>query len=229
VVGFEALLRWHHPALGLVGPDRFIPLAEGNGQIVPIGRWVLLDACRTAARWQEAYPAEPPLSMAVNVSARQLAADDLVHHVAEALADSGLPPSSLVLELTETSLIHDPLAVTGRLRDLRALGVRLAVDDFGTGYSSLSHLRQFPIDILKIDRSFVDAITDGDELPAILRGLLDLSRTLDLETVAEGIESDAQRERLRDENCELGQGFLFAHPLPADEAEELLRQYVPVA
>jgi EAL domain-containing protein (putative c-di-GMP-specific phosphodiesterase class I) len=229
VVGFEALLRWHHPALGLLSPDRFIPLAEENGQIVPIGRWVLLEACRTAVRWQQVHPAEPPLSMAVNVSARQLAADELVRHVAEALTNSGLPPGSLVLELTETSLIRDASAVTARLHELRALGVRLAVDDFGTGFSSISHLRQFPVDILKIDRSFVDTITDGEELPAIIRGLLDLSRTLRLETVAEGIESDVQRQRLRQEQCVLGQGYLFARPLPADEAEDLLRQAAPVS
>jgi diguanylate cyclase (GGDEF)-like protein/PAS domain S-box-containing protein len=229
LVGFEALLRWHHPARGVLSPDRFIPLAEENGQIVPMGRWVLVEACRTAVRWQALHPAEPPLSMAVNVSARQLASDDLVQHVAEALAGSGLPPSSLVLELTETSLIRDAAAVTTRLHELRALGVRLAVDDFGTGFSSISHLRQFPVDILKIDRSFVDTITDGDELPAILRGLLDLSRTLQLETVAEGIESDVQRQRLRQEQCLHGQGFLFARPLPADEAEDLLRQAAPVA
>jgi EAL domain-containing protein (putative c-di-GMP-specific phosphodiesterase class I) len=179
-------------------------------------------------RWQAVHPAEPPLSMAVNVSARQLAADDLVDHVGEALGGSGLEPGSLVLELTETSLIRDAAEVTARLHELRALGVRLAVDDFGTGYSSISHLRQFPIDILKIDRSFVDTINDGEELPAIVRGLLDLSRTLQLETVAEGIESDVQLQRLRKEQCVLGQGFLFARPLPADEAEALLRKVAPV-
>jgi EAL domain-containing protein (putative c-di-GMP-specific phosphodiesterase class I) len=222
LVGFEALLRWHHPALGLVVPDRFIPLAEGNGQIVPIGRWVLAEACRTAARWQADHPRAQPISMAVNVSARQLASDDLLRHVADALADAGLEPSSLILEMTETTLVQDPVAVTARLHELRALGVRLAIDDFGTGYSSLSYLRQFPVDILKIDRSFIDTITDGGELPPLVRGMLDLSRALQLETVAEGIESDVQRQRLREEHCVLGQGYLFARPLTAEDAEALL-------
>ncbi len=224
LVGFEALLRWHHPALGLVLPDRFIPLAEENGQIVPIGRWVLQEACRTAARWQGAHPGEPPISMAVNVSARQLASAELVHHVADAMAAVDLDPSTLVLEMTETALVQDPLAVTARLRELRALGVRLAIDDFGTGYSSLSYLRQFPVDILKIDRSFIDTITDGGDLPPLVRGMLELSRALQLETLAEGIETDVQRQRLREERCVLGQGYLFARPLSADDAEALLRR-----
>jgi diguanylate cyclase (GGDEF)-like protein/PAS domain S-box-containing protein len=222
VVGFEALLRWHHPGLGLVMPDRFIPLAEENGQIVPIGRWVLQEACRTAARWQANHPSEPRTSMSVNVSARQLGSEDLVGHVAEAMAAVDLDPSTLVLEMTETALIQDPVAVTARLLELRALGVRLAIDDFGTGYSSLSYLRQFPVDILKIDRSFIDTITDLGELPPLVRGMLDLSRTLQLETVAEGIESDVQRQRLREEHCLVGQGYLFARPLVADDAEALL-------
>jgi diguanylate cyclase (GGDEF)-like protein/PAS domain S-box-containing protein len=222
LVGFEALLRWHHPALGMIMPDRFIPLAEENGLIVPIGRWVLLEACRTAARWQDAHPVSPPLSMAVNVSARQLASSDLVGHVADALAEAQLEPSSLVLEMTETSLVRDPVRATAMLRELRALGVRLAIDDFGTGYSSLSYLRQFPVDILKIDRSFIDTITDGGDLPPLLRGMLDLGRSLDLEVVAEGIESQVQRDRLREERCVLGQGYLYARPLPAEDAEALL-------
>jgi EAL domain-containing protein (putative c-di-GMP-specific phosphodiesterase class I) len=222
LVGFEALLRWHHPALGLVLPDRFIALAEDNGQIIPIGRWVLREACRMAARWHEAHPATPPISMAVNVSARQLASPQLVAHVAEAMSETDLDPSSLILEMTETALVQDPVAVSARLRELRALGVRLAIDDFGTGYSSLSYLRQFPVDILKIDRSFIDTITDGGELPPLVRGMLDLSRALHLETVAEGIESDVQRQRLREEQCVLGQGYLFARPLTAEDAEALL-------
>jgi diguanylate cyclase (GGDEF)-like protein/PAS domain S-box-containing protein len=224
LVGFEALLRWHHPALGMIMPDRFIPLAEDNGLIVPIGRWVLEEACRTAARWQSASDAEPPMSMAVNISGRQLVSGDLVGHVSSALAAADLDPASLILEMTETSLVHDPVRATALLRELRGLGVRLAIDDFGTGYSSLSYLRQFPVDILKIDRSFIETITDRGELPPIVRGMLDLSRTLQLETVAEGIESDVQRERLRQEECMLGQGYLYARPLPASDAEALLHQ-----
>jgi EAL domain-containing protein (putative c-di-GMP-specific phosphodiesterase class I) len=197
-------------------------LAEENGQIVPIGRWVLGEACRTTARWQVDHPLATPITMAVNVSARQLASDDLVHHVAEAMAEADLDPSSLILEMTETALVQDPVAVTARLRELRGLGVRLAIDDFGTGYSSLSYLRQFPVDILKIDRSFIESITELGELPPLVRGMLDLSRTLQLETVAEGIESDLQRQRLQEEHCVLGQGYLFARPLHAADAEALL-------
>jgi EAL domain-containing protein (putative c-di-GMP-specific phosphodiesterase class I) len=160
--------------------------------------------------------------MAVNLSARQLASSELFHHVQHALESAGLEPSALVLEMTETALIQDAPLAAARLHQLRTLGVRLAIDDFGTGYSSLSYLRQFPVDILKIDRSFIDTIKDREKIPAIVRGLLDLGRTLQLETVAEGIESDAQLGQLRDQHCELGQGYLFARPLPAEEAELLL-------
>ena len=220
VVGFEALLRWQHPVLGAIGPDRFVPVAEDSGHIVPIGRWVLAEATRTAARWQRAHPGSP-LSMAVNVSARQLAEGTLLEHVAEALTDSGIAPSSLVLEVTETALVTDPDAVAERLSELRALGTRLALDDFGTGYSSLSYLRQFDVDVLKIDRSFV-TLLDGTTDAAIVHGLVQLGRTLGLEVVAEGVETEAQRDRLREERCDLAQGWLFAKPLEADEAELLL-------
>ena len=183
VVGFEALLRWDHPTLGLVMPDKFIPIIEDNGMIVPIGGWVLRTACMAAARWQRTYRIHPPLSMAVNLSARQIAAPGLVGDVRDALDQSSFDPSLLVLELTETALVQDPTIASDRLHELRALGVRVAVDDFGVGYSSLSYLRQFPIDILKIDRSFVDTINDRDHVPAIVRGLLDLGKTLGLEIV----------------------------------------------
>ncbi len=221
VTGFEALLRWQHPALGAVGPDRFVPIAEDSGEIVPIGRWVLGEATRTAARWQRAHPGAP-LTMAVNVSARQLVGADLVRDVAEALCVSGLAPSSLVLEVTETALVSDPDAVAERLAELRGLGVRLALDDFGTGYCSLSYLRQFDVDVLKIDRSFVSLLDGSPEDGAIVHGLVQLGRTLRLEIVAEGVETAAQRDRLRAEHCDLAQGWLFAEPLEADEAELLL-------
>jgi len=224
VVGFEALLRWDHPEFGVLPPDRFIPITEENGLIVPIGRWVLGEATRTAARWQKKFGTQRHVTMAVNVSGRQLASSDLVADVADALARSGLTPSSLVLEMTETVLISDPTAAAERLHELRRLGVRLAIDDFGTGYSSLSYLRHFPVDILKIDRSFVHTITEREKVPAIVRGLLDLGRTLQLETVAEGVELDFQRKQLREENCDLAQGFLFARPLPPEDAELLLTE-----
>jgi EAL domain-containing protein (putative c-di-GMP-specific phosphodiesterase class I) len=220
IVGFEALVRWEHPELGLIMPDKFIPIAEDNGMIIPIGQWVLRQACLTAAGWIDRCP--NPITMAVNLSARQLASPELFRDVQEALREADLDAGALVLEMTETALVADPAQAAAKLHELRTLGVRLAIDDFGTGYSSLSYLRQFPVDILKIDRSFINTITDREKVPAIVRGLLDLGRTLQLETVAEGIESHAQLDQLRDQHCPLGQGYLFARPLPAEEAEELL-------
>ena len=222
--GFEALLRWHHPELGALAPDQFIPIAEHNGLIVPIGAWVLREATRTAARWLNEFNVDPPLTMAVNVSARQLASHDLVETVRAALESSGLPGSALVLEMTETVLVENHEQAARRLHELHDLGVRLAIDDFGTGYSSLSYLRNFPIDILKIDRSFVNTISDRGQLPVLVRGLLDLGHTLDLELVAEGIELEHQLEHLRDENCQLGQGFFFARPLTPTDAEAFLTE-----
>lgn len=221
IVGFEALLRWDHPTLGLISPDRFIPLAEESGLIIPIGRWVLDSACRTAAGWQQGHH-RPDLTMAVNISARQLASSDLVSHVEDALATSGLPAASLVLEMTETVLVADPATAAGRLRQLGRLGVRLAVDDFGTGYSSLSYLRQFPVDILKIDGSFIGSITDAEVIPALVHGLFELGHTLKLEMVAEGIATAAQLRHLRAERCQLGQGYLFSQPVDTAEAGALL-------
>ncbi|CAN5657458.1 hypothetical protein BH10ACT1_BH10ACT1_27050 [soil metagenome] len=222
VVGFEALLRWHHPERGTIPPDQFIPLCEETGLIVPIGRWVLESACATAARWTANGSADASTTMAVNLAACQLASDAIVDHVAAALEHSGLDATSLVLEITETALVHEPEAAAARLRTLRAMGVRLAIDDFGTGYSSLTYLRQFPVDILKIDRSFVETITTDGALPPIVQGLLDLAHALDLEIVAEGIELQVQRAQLQDQNCQLGQGFLFSRAVPASEAEHLL-------
>ncbi len=221
VTGFEALLRWQHPTLGAVGPERFVPVAEDSGEIVAIGRWVLSQATATAARWQRAHPGTP-LSMAVNVSARQLVGGTLLQHVAEALATSGLAPSALVLEVTETALVTDPDAVAERLAELRALGVRLALDDFGTGYSSLSYLRQFDVDVLKIDRSFVTLLDGSPDDAAIVHGLVQLGRTLRLEVVAEGVETTGQRDRLRAEHCDSAQGWLFSPALEEADAELLL-------
>jgi diguanylate cyclase (GGDEF)-like protein/PAS domain S-box-containing protein len=234
VVGFEALLRWQHPTHGTLAPDRFIPLAEETGLIVPIGRWILYEATRTAAGWRERFHLGRRITMAVNLSARQLASSDLVDDVTGALRSSGLSPERLVLEMTETVLVQDAATAAARLEELRHLGVRLAIDDFGTGYSSLSYLRKFPVDILKIDRSFINTITERDRIPAIVRGLLDLGRTLQLETVAEGVELDLQRDQLREQHCDLAQGFLFARPMPQADAERLLAQMqesatVPVA
>ena len=221
LVGFEALLRWDHPTRGVIAPVDFIPIAENNGTIVEIGQWVLAEACQTAAQWQRFHP-EAALTMAVNLSACQIARPDIVDHVAKALELSGFNPASLVLEMTESVLVEDADTASQRLAELRALGVRLAIDDFGTGYSSLSYLRQFPIDILKIDKSFIDTITDRSQIPAIVRGLLDLAKTLRMTTVAEGIELDVQLQGLRDQHCDLGQGYLFNEPLGPDEATALI-------
>jgi EAL domain-containing protein (putative c-di-GMP-specific phosphodiesterase class I) len=196
---------------------------------VSIGEWVLEEACATAARWHRDYPDHGNLSMAVNISARQIASPDLVAHVGNALTNSGLEPRSLVVEMTETALIQDTSVAATRLHQLRDLGVRLAIDDFGTGYSSLSYLRQFPVDILKIDRSFINTISDRGDIPAIVRAMLDLGRTLELETVAEGIELGVQLDQLREQNCDLGQGYLFSLPLEPVDAELLLVQLTPAS
>jgi diguanylate cyclase (GGDEF)-like protein/PAS domain S-box-containing protein len=227
VVGFEALLRWDHPDLGIVPPDKFIPIAEDTGLIVQIGRWVLGEACHQAARWREELPGSGDISMAVNVSGRQIASANLVQHVAQSLAASGLAPEALILELTETVLVHEADLAAHRLQELQGLGVRLAVDDFGTGYSSLSYLRQFPFDILKVDKSFVASITDADAIPAIVRGLLELGRTLGLETVAEGVEDIVQRDALLSHGCDLAQGFLFARPMTPVAARGMLARQSP--
>jgi diguanylate cyclase (GGDEF)-like protein len=226
-VGVEALLRWHSPVLGTVPPDRFVPVAEDLGLIGEIGAWVLREACATAAAWR-AMPGAEGLTMAVNVSAVQITSPDLLDQVGAALRESGLPPSALVVEVTETALVEDPERAAHGLAALRALGVRLALDDFGTGYSSLGYLRQFTVDVLKIDRSFVATIGAGGELPAIVRGIIDLGRTLDLEIVAEGVEDDGQRRLLRAARCDLGQGYLFARPLERADAERWLAERTSV-
>ena len=224
VVGFEALVRWDHPTRGRLQPDDFVAIAEDTGAIVDIGMWVLNSACRTARSWQRRMPDGAPFTMSVNLSALQLADPRLVTDVADALAASGLPPAALVLELTESVIVEKPDEVASRFRDLKALGVRLAIDDFGVGYSSLSYLRQFPVDILKIDRSFVEAIHRDDQGEAIVRGLLELARSLGLDTIAEGIETDAQWHALSLDGCLLGQGYLFGKPHDERVATELLER-----
>ncbi len=188
ITGFEALMRWNHPKHGPVAPVDFIPLAEQNGLILDLGRWILETACRQTRALQTATD-RTGLSVSVNLSGRQILDPDLVSDVRRALAESGLPPSDLVLEMTESVLVQDVAATVGTLQALKALGVRLAIDDFGTGYSSLSYLRQFPIDILKIDRSFISGLDGSNDSTALVRSILDLSSTLRLETVAEGIEA----------------------------------------
>jgi diguanylate cyclase (GGDEF)-like protein len=222
VTGVEALLRWQHPTRGVIQPDTFIPLAESTGMIIEIGRWVLQEATRQAAAWHaEGYT----LNMSVNVSARQLESDDLVREVADALAASGLDPARLTLEVTETAFMRDAIATARRLAELKAIGVRIAIDDFGTGYSSLAYLRQFPVDTLKIDRSFISAITTSTEAAALIRTLIQLGKDLGIETLAEGIEDQAQFTHLQDERCESGQGFLIARPLDAQTVPSFLQTW----
>jgi diguanylate cyclase (GGDEF)-like protein/PAS domain S-box-containing protein len=223
VGGVEALVRWIHPTRGVLPPFEFIGVAEDTGLIVPLGRWVLEEACRQAAAWRDQHEAAANLWVSVNLSTRQLVEPDLVRMVREVLEITGLDPSALILEITEGSLMQDMTETVTKLQGLKALGVRLAIDDFGTGSSSLGYLRQFPIDVLKIDKSFVDEIAAaGSDGPALVRAIIDLARTLHLETVAEGIEMNEQLAELRSAGCRSGQGFLFAKPLASPDMEALL-------
>lgn len=225
VTGVEALARWRHPARGDIPPATFVQLAEETGLIVPLGHWVLREACRHAASWQaEAVPGLPPVSITVNLSSRQLHEAGLVGEVVAALDETGVVPSSLVLEVTESVMMQDTEVTLARLRELKALGVQIAIDDFGTGYSSLAYLQRFPIDVMKIDRTFVDGVARSPSDLALVRAILSLADSLGLSTVAEGIEEEAQRTALLRLGCQLGQGYLFARPLASAEVGELLRR-----
>jgi diguanylate cyclase (GGDEF)-like protein/PAS domain S-box-containing protein len=218
----EALVRWEHPTRGLLAPNVFIPMAEETGLIVPLGRWVLREACRLAATWRAPNALDERPTVTVNLSGRQFQHAELVRDVAAALAESALDPNRLILEITETVIMRDVDATMARLLELKALGVRLAIDDFGTGYSSLGSLRRFPIDVLKIDKAFVDGITLGGNDAALARTIIALGDMLSLRTVAEGIEDSQQFRALRELGCELGQGYLFAKPQPPDAFTALL-------
>ncbi len=222
ISGLEALVRWQHPQRGIVPPLEFIPLAEETGLIVQIGNWVLHEATIQAKALQDRYPIDPPLHMAVNLSARQLQRPEIVSDVAEALMSSGLAAEDLVLEITESIMMQDIELSVQRLTELKELGVRLAVDDFGTGYSSLNYIQQFPVDILKVDKSFVDAVNTDSRKSALTATIIKLAADLDLRPVAEGIERADQLEQLRQLHCDLGQGFYFAKPLPMDGIDDLL-------
>jgi diguanylate cyclase (GGDEF)-like protein/PAS domain S-box-containing protein len=221
--GVEALIRWQHPEKGLVPPDQFIPLAEETGLIVPIGKWVMEESCREAIILQRASPSRTqPITMSVNLSARQLQEPELVHDVAAVLRESGIEPETLVVEITESVMMADTDFSVTRLKELKMLGVSLAVDDFGTGYSSLNYIRRFPIDILKVDKSFIDGIAEGGEESALTEAILQLAHVLKLRAVAEGIESKDQFDRLIELHCEMGQGYLFARPLEKKAIEALV-------
>jgi diguanylate cyclase (GGDEF)-like protein/PAS domain S-box-containing protein len=221
-VGVEALVRWRHPERGLLLPVEFIALAEDTGLIIPLGRWVLQQACRQARQWQVDHPLAATLRVSVNISARHFQHDGLVEDVSSALRDGGLDPECLILEITESVLVQDADAVVARMLALKLLGVSFAIDDFGTGYSSLSYLKRFPIDILKVDKSFVDGVGDSAEQGALAEAVVQLGNTLHLQTVAEGIEEARQVEGLKALGCQLGQGFYFAKALPPQEIDELL-------
>jgi EAL domain-containing protein (putative c-di-GMP-specific phosphodiesterase class I) len=222
VVGVEALVRWRHPDKGMIGPNGFIPLAEATGLIVPLGRWVLRQACFQLSAWLSRYPQAEGMYMSVNLSARQFQAPCLVDDVAEAIRESGIPAVNLTLELTETLLMRDTAATADALAALKALGLRLAVDDFGTGYSALGYLKRFPVDILKIDKSFVDGIASSAEDAALAHTIVQLGQTLNLQTLAEGIESADQSEQLSALGCTYGQSYLFARPTAPEDVEALL-------
>jgi diguanylate cyclase (GGDEF)-like protein len=219
IIGLEALVRWEHPERGLVAPGEFIGLAEETGMIVPIGEWVLREACRHAVEWQRR--SVEPLTLRVNVSARQLAEEGLPQTVADVIAESGIEPGRLCLEVTESVLIEDPESSIRKLSELKELGVLIAVDDFGTGYSSLEYLRRLPVDCVKIDRSFVRGLPDSSEDTAIVTAVIALGHTLKLSVTAEGVETQAQLGKLQAAGCDTAQGFLFYRPEPPEQVARL--------
>lgn len=222
IAGLEALVRWRHPTRGLLSPRDFIPLAEETGLIVDLGRWVLEEACRQTRRWAETFPDSRGLTVNVNISGRQLADPGLACEVASILARTRLAPTRLRLEMTESVIMHNASCTQLTFKRLRDLGVRLAIDDFGTGYSSLSYLHRFPVDTLKIDRTFVGNLDGPRENLEIVRSIVSIANTLGLDVTAEGVETEAQVRLLTEADCHTGQGFLFHRPLPARDAMALL-------
>ena len=227
IAGFEALVRWRHPGLGLIAPLEFIPLAEKTGFIVPLGAWVLREACRQLKAWQDTIPGSSELWMSVNLSSLQFRSPSLVDDITQVLNELGLAPRSLVLELTEGIAMENPGAVRALLLQLRAIGVRVSVDDFGTGHSSLAYLRQFPLHSLKVDRSFVRGIEGNRDMASIVSAVTTMAQQLGLRVVAEGIEKEEQLGLLRALGCEFGQGYLFSRPIDADAASALLGTGLP--
>jgi EAL domain-containing protein (putative c-di-GMP-specific phosphodiesterase class I) len=228
VIGHEALVRWQHPTRGLLRPDEFIPIAEETGLIIPLGEWVLREACHQAKRFQSLDPRWSHLTMSVNLSGGQLGQPDLIALVASALLDADLSPENLQLEMTESVLMDDAATTITIMQSLKGLNVRLGVDDFGTGFSSLAYLKRFPVDVLKIDRSFVDGLGKDLEDSAIVAAVISLADTLGLSTTAEGVETDLQRGYLVDLGCVRAQGYLFARPVDALRSEALLNNIVLV-
>jgi EAL domain-containing protein (putative c-di-GMP-specific phosphodiesterase class I) len=222
ILGWEALVRWEHPEGRLVVPAEFVPLAEETGMIVPLGRWVLKEACRQAKDWQDRYPSSPPPMMNVNFSAHQFHHPALVEDVADVLEETGLSPSSLCVEITEGTAMEDAPFTVFVLRKLKDLGVKLAIDDFGAGYSSLSYLKRFPVDALKIDRSIVEGVERDPGNAAIVSATITLAHALGLEAIAEGVETESEATELRTMGCDCGQGYYWWMPRPAHAAAALL-------
>jgi EAL domain-containing protein (putative c-di-GMP-specific phosphodiesterase class I) len=222
IVGLEALIRWQHPERGLLPPAEFIPAAEENGMILPIGDWGLAEVCRQIQQWNREMPALSSVRVCVNLSAPQFSREGLADHVEALLMRSSIPSGQLGLEMTETSLVSDAPTALDVLSHLRKLGVSLLMDDFGTGYSSLQHLHSFPFDVLKIDRSFVNRMTEGQQPQQIVRTILDLARVMGMDAVAEGIETRAQQDLLGEMGCRYGQGFYYARPMNAEAVTRLL-------
>jgi diguanylate cyclase (GGDEF)-like protein len=217
--GFEALVRWQHPQRGLIPPTKFIPIAEETGLIIPIGQWVLKEACRQMRRWQELSSTDELLTINVNLSGKQFMQPDLLEQIQGVLQEIGLDPRSLKLEITESVVMDNIETATRTLEQLRALGVELSIDDFGTGYSSLSYLQRFPVSTLKVDRSFISRITESAGTAEIVRTIMKLAQTLGMDVVAEGVETEQQRAQLRTLECEFGQGYYFARPMDREAAE----------
>jgi EAL domain-containing protein (putative c-di-GMP-specific phosphodiesterase class I) len=220
IVGAEALIRWNHPERGLMAPDDFIPIAEECGLILPIGEWVLRTAVRQMKEW---HPEHGPLRVAVNLSARQFQQRDLTAMIEKILTESNYPPELLDIEITESTAMHNADVSLAVMNRLRSMGVRISIDDFGTGYSSLSYLKRFPIDTVKIDQNFVRDLSDVSNDGAIITAVISMARALNLRVVAEGVETEAQLDFLRRENCEVVQGFLHSRPVSAAEFESSLR------
>jgi len=222
IVGCEALLRWKHPRWGLVPPNEFVPIAESSNLILEIGEWILREALTQCARWQHRFADRDPLVVAVNISAKQFVAADFVDRIASLLVETGAKASNVCLEITESVLLDDAEETISRLDQLKALGVHLAIDDFGTGYSSLSYLRRFPVDILKVDQSFVSGLGHDPEDSAIVQAVIHMGQALRMTTLAEGVETAHHVIELRELDCDVAQGFHFARPVPAEQFEALL-------
>ena len=222
IVGFEALVRWQHPEQGIISPEDFIPIAEETGLIVPIGWWVLHEACLQLKHWQAQFPSNPPLKISVNLSCRQFSQPNLLEQIRQTLQQTGLPASSLRLEITESAIIEDAASTSALLTQLRNLGIQLCIDDFGTGYSSLSYLQRFPIDNLKVDRSFISQMGNSGDAAEIVQAVVALAHNLGMSVTAEGVETATQLMQLRSLQCECGQGYLFSKPLNCSAAESFL-------